>query len=669
MKIALCLLAHENSMGVLQNNYFPLSIGLINEFLKANIKNIDLNIELFKKPSELSTYIDNNDPDIVMFGNYMWIEKLNCFYAKSIKEKLPETLVVFGGPNLSLNEDQNISFLKENSYIDFLIDGDAEIVAKNLILAFNSVKKNIEETKKLYIPNTLSFSKTDRIFIKPQQEDFRLGIGDTKLDNIPSPYTSGAMDKFFGDGTVPLLESNRGCPYSCSFCQQGTKYFSKIRYYDHCRVGNELEYIAKKVKKENLKMNIVEFTDPNFGMYPNDEKISHHIRRCQDNYGFPDEVWCSSGKSQPERILANAKILKDKTIMIRATVQSMNKETLENIARKNLPVSVFKKMSEGGVETYSDVMLGLPSETKNTHIDGILELIDSGIDEFSMLQTIILKGTPMEKKEYIDKHGLKTKYRIIPECDGIYEVANKKERITETEKIIYQTKSLSFEDYLYCRKFNLLVMIFHNTRLLRAVYKFLDFYELPRSIMLRNIISLVFSNSGKYKLSEVLDRFSDETVSEISDIDYKFEDTYNIENIANNKIYKYLTLALTEYKNEILKLIRDASNEIIEKKNLDVLIKILDNLFLSETKVSSDKRFIKLSKEHKKIFKAENLSIEISDFQKKQITMLRQKYQSEEDILSKLAYHLRPINMIKQISFDFEKKLPPQSHQVDLYSN
>ena len=90
--------------------------------------------------------------------------------------------------------------------------------------------------------------------------------------------------------------------------------------------------------------------------------------------------------------METAKILKKGSIMIRATVQSMNEETLKNIARKNLPVKIFRNMASAGIETYSDVMLGLPNETKKTHIDGILYLIDNGIDEFSMLQTILLIG-------------------------------------------------------------------------------------------------------------------------------------------------------------------------------------------------------------------------------------------------------------------------------------
>ena len=157
MNITLTLLAHESKTGILQNRYFPLSIGLIKEFIETNIK--DVKISLFKRPSMLIHHLEKNSPDIVMLGNYMWTEKLNCFFAKSIKKVYPNTLVVFGGPNLSLNFEKNVNFLKENSFIDFLIDGDAEIAAKNIVSSFRETKKNIEETKLLNIPNTLSISK------------------------------------------------------------------------------------------------------------------------------------------------------------------------------------------------------------------------------------------------------------------------------------------------------------------------------------------------------------------------------------------------------------------------------------------------------------------------------------------------------------------------------
>ena len=653
MKIVLALLAHENDKGVLQNRYFPLSIGLVAEFIKANIKS-PLEISLFKKPSELTKYLEKNDPDIVMLGNYMWIEKLNLFFLKKIKKKNKRILTVLGGPNLSLDNKKNENFLKENTHVDLIIEGDAEIVAKNIVESFIANNQDIDKVINSKIPNTIAIEKKSGKIIFGEKEDSRIGVGDIKLEHIPSPYLSGAMDVFFEDGAIPLLESNRGCPYSCSFCQQGTNYFSRIRYYDESRVKNELIYIAKKVKNKKLNMNIVEFTDPNFGMYKNDVKIFKHIREVQDKYSYPENVYCSSGKSQPERIMETAKILKKGSIMIRATVQSMNEETLKNIARKNLPVKIFRNMASAGIETYSDVMLGLPNETKKTHIDGILYLIDNGIDEFSMLQTILLKGTEMEKDDYIDRYGLKTKYRVIPECDGVYKINNDEERVTETEKIIYQTNTLSFKDYLECRKFNLLTMIFHNTRLMRPIYKYLDSKNIDRSVVLKSIYEYLSRN--KNPLNDLLESFIIATKNEISEKDLFFKKNQNLEDVTSNKMYKFLTIALLNYKNEIKNLIEQQSLNYFEnKKDHFIIMDIINSSFLSSYDVKQEEKVVKLNDNLSKIFMMSQIRISLTKFQKNQIESLTKLYDSKSDIESKLAYHLRPVNMIKNIDDKYLK--------------
>ena len=402
MKVLLNFLTHETESGM-HNRYFPLSLGLISEFIKVNIKGVET--FLFKKPSLLSNYIEKNEtkPDIVMFGNYMWVEKLSLFYAQRIKSIFPDTLIVFGGPNLSLDEETNLNFLRENPFIDMIIQGDAEIASMHIVKSFMENNSDIEKLKTLNIPNTMSISKVSKKIYKGDNKDFRIGLGETTLEHIPSPYLSGGMDSFFEDGSIPLLESTRGCPYGCTFCQQGTKYFSKIRYYNDIRILSELEYIAKKVKEKSLDMEIVEFADPNFGMYKQDTQIFKHIRSIQDKYDYPKYVFSSSGKSQPERVLSNSKILKEGSMVLRAAVQSMNASTLKSIDRTNLPKDVFKKLSKESIDTYAETMLALPNETKKTYIDGICELVDAGIDEFSNHQTIILKGTPMEFDEYKKK--------------------------------------------------------------------------------------------------------------------------------------------------------------------------------------------------------------------------------------------------------------------------
>lgn len=643
INIYLCLLSHEDE-NKLQNRHFPLSIGLISEYLKNNINNI--NTFLFKRPTLLSEKLTQLKPDIVMFSNYMWNEKLNCFYAKHIKEKYPETLILFGGPNISSNEENNIEFLKINKYIDILIKGDGELISKLLIEKFIQLK-DIEKLKYYDIGDTLSILKdSNKVIYGKNELEFRVGVKNTSLNDVSSPYLSGSFNHFFEDASIPLLETNRGCPYGCTYCQQGDKYFSKIRYYNENRIKQELEYISKKIIEKKLDISIIEFADPNFGMYKNDTKIFKHIRYVQDNYNFPSEVWCSTGKSNQKLILDNAKILKDDSIMIRAAMQSLNQETLDAIKRKNLKLNIFDELSKDNksIDIYSDIMLGLPLETKTSYIKGIYKLIDFGISEFSMPQTILLKGTPMENKEYIKEHNLITKYRVIPECDGVYNIFNHESRISENEKIIISTNTLSFNDYLECRKFNLIIMIFHNTRMLNCIYKYFDTINIQRSKVISSIITEI---SNSIEFNKLLDNYIKDTKLELSSEELTFDKEDNIESRISNKIYKHLTVVLFFHKPLVTSLIKKALLLLLidDTYKINTLITIIDDIIIDNLNLNINNKEINYLFDNKVI-------TFYSKFQVDRINSLKKIYTKEDDIINKLAYHLRPINMIKKIKYD-----------------
>jgi len=174
-KIFLCLLSHENEDS-LQNRHFPLAIGLIAEYLKVNLDNIDT--YLFKRPSLLSNELEGKKPIVVMFSNYLWNEKLNCFYAKHIKKQYPNTLIVFGGPNISSNDEYNIKFLKSNPQIDILVKGDGELISKLLIEEFLETP-DIEKLKRYNVGNTLAILKdSGEVVYGKNKLDYRIGVGD-----------------------------------------------------------------------------------------------------------------------------------------------------------------------------------------------------------------------------------------------------------------------------------------------------------------------------------------------------------------------------------------------------------------------------------------------------------------------------------------------------------
>ena len=98
------------------------------------------------------------------------------------------------------------------------------------------------------------------------------------MDRIPSPYLKGYLDKFLEDSRLsPLLESNRGCPFTCTFCVDGTNSRSKVYHKSVSRFSQELEYVATRYKGI-----ILTIADLNFGMYARDIEISSSIARIKE---------------------------------------------------------------------------------------------------------------------------------------------------------------------------------------------------------------------------------------------------------------------------------------------------------------------------------------------------------------------------------------------------
>jgi radical SAM superfamily enzyme YgiQ (UPF0313 family) len=92
------------------------------------------------------------------------------------------------------------------------------------------------------------------------------------LDSVPSPFLTGLFDAYAEvPGARVVIETNRGCPYGCTFCDWGSATLSRIRQYDLDRVFAELDWCA------DAKAFSVGPADSNFGIFKRDVDIAERI--------------------------------------------------------------------------------------------------------------------------------------------------------------------------------------------------------------------------------------------------------------------------------------------------------------------------------------------------------------------------------------------------------
>lgn len=190
--------------------YLPYSPGVIWSYVNQ-FKHIQDNFTL-------GNFIWRRDPidislkqliqsHVVGFSNYIWNKNYNNTLAKKLKETNPEILIIVGGPEPPVT---NKDFFKLYPYVDVVVKQEGEITFRKILETLILQEKDFTKISGLLVNvegTTVDTGPTTRI---------------DNLDSIPSPYLTGVFDKLIEQHPEvtwsATVESNRGCPYACTFC-------------------------------------------------------------------------------------------------------------------------------------------------------------------------------------------------------------------------------------------------------------------------------------------------------------------------------------------------------------------------------------------------------------------------------------------------------------------
>lgn len=467
MLIYLADLSHTGQ--VVASNVFPLGIGLVGANIMKEIP--DARVELFKYPADLAAALERETPDVAGFSCYSWNTYLAMEFAQRIKVERPETAVIAGGPNY---EPADFWGQFEMS-VDFFVYREGELATLEIIRRAEKYKngRRVASIKAAGPMPSVHWMKYKSVYPRSDivicegivQNDLAPRVKD--LDLLPSPYTAGLMDKFFDGVLIPLVHTTRGCPFSCSFCQEGHGYYSKVA--KRHTLSEDLQYIAPRVGS----VQDLYFSDANVGMFKEDADKARAIAQVQARYGWPQYIHCSGGKNHKERVLEFAEIVGGR-MGVSASLQTTDAQVLRNIKRENISVEqlvdVARRGSRIDANTYAEIILNLPGDTVAAHTRSLRDAVNSGVSYLRMYQLILLPDTEMNTPAQRAQYGMHTAWRIMPRCFGTYTYRGESFAAAEVEEIVTAQDSLSFEEYLDCRELALTIELVHNSGLFRELW-------------------------------------------------------------------------------------------------------------------------------------------------------------------------------------------------------
>jgi hypothetical protein len=177
-------------------------------------------------------------------------------------------------------------------------------------------------------------------------------------------------------------------------------------------------------------------------------------------------------KNATERAYLTQKILSDAGLNkgVALSMQSVDMSTLEAIKRDNISIETYTELQRrftlDGVETYSDLILGLPGETYSSFVAGVSRLIENGQHNRIQFNNLsILPNAEMGNPAYREKYGIKTIRSEIINIHGERIVLE--DDMPEYQDMVICTASTPPEDWRRTRAFGWMTAFLHFDKIMQ----------------------------------------------------------------------------------------------------------------------------------------------------------------------------------------------------------
>jgi hypothetical protein len=382
---------------------------------------------------------------------------LSIAVARALRAMDPDVFVVLGGPCVPRRPERAVAFLGEHPYIDALVVGEGELPFRALLSAL------LAGDALAGVPSLVHRSPDGTITVGAPASRLR------DFADLGSPYLDGTFDALIEQarpvdaGIAPpcaVIETNRGCPFSCTFCDWGQAVQSRVHELPLDRVLAELDWIAER------GVPYLYIADANFGIRPRDLGLVQHLGSLRRRHGAPAFCHFHLTKNATERNLATVAALQAADIgcQVVISMQDTDAHVLAAVRRSNIAparaLALRRACSERGLPTLNELLLGLPGQTlASVRTTFAAAVTPYPGDSFFVYPLRVLENAELGSHAERARHGLVTS-AVVTACH---------DRVTETEDVVIATRTLPQADWRRAWRFTQVLSAIYNLRLLHLL--------------------------------------------------------------------------------------------------------------------------------------------------------------------------------------------------------
>ena len=320
-------------------------------------------------------------PDLLAFSCYLWNTELSIHLARLIKRLLPDVTVVLGGPDAGPRAAELLIAHRE---VDFVIEGDGEVPFTALLRTFLEPGNEALDT----VPGLRYRRQGEVVANAPAEQKPDLA----RLGNVwERPPTQAQLAGWAWPHL--LVETVRGCPYSCSFCMYGK---SEIHAKETGAVIAELSGLLERGL-------LVEIVDPTFTTHRRRAKEILRALSAREYSGqLTIEAYPDSLDEEMADLLVTAQVC-----CVGLGFQTASAVGLEAVNRPS-NLARFERavgfLQERNLHFYVDIIYGLPGTSIEDFFATVDYLAALGVTRLMIYRLLGLPGSPMMAEA--ERYGL-----------------------------------------------------------------------------------------------------------------------------------------------------------------------------------------------------------------------------------------------------------------------